>query len=392
MTRTSRIIACLACLASVVSVSSVQTVSARAAVSASSETFADYSMMFQSQRRAGQFYSGGAVAGNWTWEPQSATQSYIDWGTNDRENYIQQGNWVMIDGWWGNGTYYTERVTQELICDASGQNCSPLPSSGGLQHYVQWSVPSGSYMLKAWGTITEQSSGKFFDFGHTQIWSGPQTCSNQYLGSQTCIKQWESWWDNNGQPGQPITRKLERDNFLARGIGMAFTVLQYYPSSWRADLRSYWDLPGPGATITLSNELSGRCLDADLNTIGSNGTRVQLWDCNGQPQQKWYIDQYASQSGTIWQVLRNVASGRCLDADLNSIQTNGTYVQLWDCNGQPQQEWRNVIALQNQFSQAGPMLGRCLDADTNTIGGNGTRVQLWDCNAQNQQNWLYAYA
>lgn len=32
---------------------------------------------------------------------------------------------------------------------------------------------------------------------------------------------------------------------------------------------------------------SGRCIDADLNTIGGNGTRVQLWDCNSQPQQDW---------------------------------------------------------------------------------------------------------
>lgn len=32
---------------------------------------------------------------------------------------------------------------------------------------------------------------------------------------------------------------------------------------------------------------SGRCLDADLNTIGGNGTTVQLWDCNSQPQQQW---------------------------------------------------------------------------------------------------------
>ena len=29
----------------------------------------------------------------------------------------------------------------------------------------------------------------------------------------------------------------------------------------------------------------GRCLDADLNTISSNGTKVQLWDSNSSVQQ-----------------------------------------------------------------------------------------------------------
>jgi len=32
---------------------------------------------------------------------------------------------------------------------------------------------------------------------------------------------------------------------------------------------------------------NGKCLDADLNTINANGTKVQLWDCNSTPQQTW---------------------------------------------------------------------------------------------------------
>jgi len=86
------------------------------------------------------------------------------------------------------------------------------------------------------------------------------------------------------------------------------------------------------ATVVLRSSLNGRCLDADLNTIGRNGTKIQLWNCNNQPQQGWVLDQ----NGAISSVRD---PGRCLDADLNTIGGNGTKVQLWDCNDQRQQNW-----------------------------------------------------
>jgi hypothetical protein len=129
---------------------------------------------------------------------------------------------------------------------------------------------------------------------------------------------------------------------------------------------------------------SGRCVDADLNTIGSNGTKVQLWDCNRSAQQNWIL--YGD--GTI----RSSKNGKCLDADLNTIGSNGTKVQLWDCNGKLQQKWSisggTTSATHRIVSQ---YTYRCVDADLNTIGGNGTKVQLWDCNSQPQQGWRTLY-
>jgi hypothetical protein len=131
--------------------------------------------------------------------------------------------------------------------------------------------------------------------------------------------------------------------------------------------------------MNISNADSPRCLDADLNTIGGNGTKVQLWDCNGQTQQYWLL----TPSGSGYQI-RNERSGRCLDADTNTAQFNGGRVQLWDCNGQRQQQWivtgrlieDNAIEIDQLYT---PYDNRCLDADLNTIGGNGTKVQVWDC-------------
>ncbi|MFE0155773.1 STAS domain-containing protein [Nonomuraea sp. NPDC059007] len=207
------------------------------------ENYGEYSRM--SVRSAGQFWADGKAAGQWAWKPQSSTTSGISWGDpatwppDSSETFIREGDWVMLDGWADNGTYYKLRITKEQIGDGRCQNLQTLATTG-RQHYVKWDIPSQPYCLKAWGTLTEESSGKVVSFGHTQIWSPPAPCSNPHYGTQTCIKQWESWWDDQSAPGKPITRKLERDQYIARDIGMAFTIMQYYPKQWRADLRSHW--------------------------------------------------------------------------------------------------------------------------------------------------------
>lgn len=236
-----RVLIRVAVLAAVVTLVTATTAAPAAAAPA---TYGEFSRIFE--RGAGQYWSEGQVAGQWAWSPATEGESGISWGDprtwppDSAERFIRSGDWILLDGWKDNGTYYTQRITRELVGDASCQDLQPLPADGGRQHYVRWTIPDHGYCLKAWGTITEQSSGKTIDFGHTQIWSAPAPCGNQYLGAQTCVKQWESWWDNRGRPGQPIERRLERDQHIARGIGMAFSIQQYHPRPWRAELRYHW--------------------------------------------------------------------------------------------------------------------------------------------------------
>ncbi|GAA1296866.1 RICIN domain-containing protein [Saccharothrix xinjiangensis] len=70
----------------------------------------------------------------------------------------------------------------------------------------------------------------------------------------------------------------------------------------------------------------GQCLDADSRN-GGNGTRVQVWRCNGTSQQVWIAEG--------WQLKNERFPGMCLDADLNGGGANGTRLQLWRCNGEP---------------------------------------------------------
>ena len=120
------------------------------------------------------------------------------------------------------------------------------------------------------------------------------------------------------------------------------------------------------------------CLDAADNQGGVNGSPIQVWTCRGTANQQWTAEPDGS--------LRSVAYGRCLDA-VNGGQANGTRLQLWDCLGDPQQDWVGPP----QPNGGGPVIGlgseRCLDV-TNAGISPGARPQLWDCLGDAQQQWL----
>jgi hypothetical protein len=116
---------------------------------------------------------------------------------------------------------------------------------------------------------------------------------------------------------------------------------------------------------------SGRCVDVPGGTT-TNGTQVQLWDCQGQTGQSW-----THTSGRQFQVYGN----KCLDAS-GQGRTNGTQVIIWDCNGQANQQW-NVNA---NGTITGVQSGLCLDA-TGAATTNGTRLVLWSCHGGANQQW-----
>jgi hypothetical protein len=75
---------------------------------------------------------------------------------------------------------------------------------------------------------------------------------------------------------------------------------------------------------------AGKCLDVNAPDQSLNGGKVQVWDCNGSPQQTWALNGRSIKS----------AAGKCLDVHAPDQNTNGARVQVWDCNGSPQQAWR----------------------------------------------------
>ena len=72
---------------------------------------------------------------------------------------------------------------------------------------------------------------------------------------------------------------------------------------------------------------SGRCLDVTNAGIPPIA-RPQLWDCLGDAQQQWLLEDPQ---------LR-VYGDKCPDAARDG-RTNGTPVQIWYRSGAPQQQW-----------------------------------------------------
>ncbi|MCA1219651.1 arabinofuranosidase catalytic domain-containing protein [Streptomyces sp. 8L] len=126
---------------------------------------------------------------------------------------------------------------------------------------------------------------------------------------------------------------------------------------------------GPQGTITGPG---GKCVDVAADDTGTDGSAVQLWDCQTYAEDQYWTHQSNGSLSTI---------GHCLDINGNGT-ANGTQVELWDCNGVGGQKW----VQQSDGSLLNPQSGRCLDSPSGATA-NGTRLQIWDCNGSSAQKF-----
>jgi hypothetical protein len=143
-------------------------------------------------------------------------------------------------------------------------------------------------------------------------------------------------------------------------------------------LLSFVATPSASASSTgqLMSYWNRKCLDADLNSVSGPYIRVQMWDCNGWDNQRWYI----AGNG----IIRNVHfNNTCLDIKTEPPY-NGDSAVVHPCFGNSTQNW---YYYKGGFSNEGPpALTYCLDADMNQ-NWNGGNVQVWACNGWSNQVW-----
>ncbi|GAA2973512.1 endo-1,4-beta-xylanase [Streptomyces enissocaesilis] len=125
--------------------------------------------------------------------------------------------------------------------------------------------------------------------------------------------------------------------------------------------------PSPGSG-QIKGVGSGRCLDVP-GTSTTDGTQVNLWDCNNRTNQQWAY----TAAGEL-----RVYGNKCLDA-----AGTGTKVQIYSCWGGDNQKWR----LNSDGSIVGVQSGLCLDATANGTA-NGTLIQLYSCSNGSNQRWI----
>ncbi|WP_215448220.1 non-reducing end alpha-L-arabinofuranosidase family hydrolase [Streptomyces sp. ATCC 21386] len=130
--------------------------------------------------------------------------------------------------------------------------------------------------------------------------------------------------------------------------------------------------PAEAATTSaVRGVASNRCLDVP-GASQTDGTNVQIWDCNGGTNQRWTLTD--NNQLTVY-------GNKCLDVP-NHATTAGTRPVIWSCNGGANQQWRanadgTIVAVES---------GLCLDV-SGGASANSTAVQLWDCNGGNNQKW-----
>ncbi len=127
----------------------------------------------------------------------------------------------------------------------------------------------------------------------------------------------------------------------------------------------------PSGASELRGVGSNRCLDV-TGASQTSGTEVEIWDCNGQSNQRWT---YTS-SGEL-----RVYGNKCLDV-YNRGTADGTSVIIWDCNGQDNQQWR----LNSDGTITAVGANKCLDV-SGAGTANGTKVQIWTCHGGTNQRW-----
>jgi hypothetical protein len=125
----------------------------------------------------------------------------------------------------------------------------------------------------------------------------------------------------------------------------------------------------PGGTSALRGVGSNRCLDVS-GASQANGAQAQIWDCNGQPNQQW--------TPTSTSELR-VYGTKCLDVN-GAGTADGTAVIIWSCNGQNNQKWR--LNADGTITAVGA--NKCLDVAGTA---NGTKARIWTCNGGAGQRW-----
>ncbi len=130
------------------------------------------------------------------------------------------------------------------------------------------------------------------------------------------------------------------------------------------------DLPPAPPGEPLRGVGSNRCVDVPGFST-TNGTQLDLWDCNQGGNQSWNWS--ASKELTIY-------GNKCMEVG-GTGTTAGDPVIITDCSGATKQQW-NLNANQTVTSIANPAL--CLNAGGT---GNGAAVDVRTCDGSSNQAW-----
>ncbi|MEV4344529.1 PHB depolymerase family esterase [Actinoplanes sp. NPDC049596] len=271
----------------------------------------------------------------------------------------------------------------------SGVPAGCFATSDGSMWNSQCSGGNVIRTAQQWGdTARAMYPGYTGAYPRMQLWHGTTDTTLAYPNFGEEIKQWTNLHGlsqtpaSTDRPQSSWTRTRYGDTgtqATVEGISISGVGHQLPMSGQIAYAISFLGLdqsstpptspPPSGSANRIVGTQSGRCIDVP-NAARTNGTRVQLYDCNGQANQQWTYT--ASKQLQVY-------GSMCLDAAGSS---NASAVQIYACNGQSNQQW-NVNA---GGAITGVQSGRCLDVWGTA---NGQQIQIYDCNGRPNQQFTY---
>ncbi|GGU36535.1 RICIN domain-containing protein [Lentzea flava] len=110
------------------------------------------------------------------------------------------------------------------------------------------------------------------------------------------------------------------------------------PAQAAAEPVTFFKFYGSGTGGKLYFPGTDKCLDAALEEIDRDGGKVQMWTCGfGGDEQEWRFEH--SSDPYEGSLIINVANGKCLDVALEEIDLEGGKVQMYQCTGGIEQRW-----------------------------------------------------
>ena len=155
------------------------------------------------------------------------------------------------------------------------------------------------------------------------------------------------------------------EGVMTTGYASASTEAAVQANIVAADYAAGGTASGP----IVSGKDSSECVD-DTAGSSANGTSIELWDCNGEFNQDWTVES----NGTLQ------VNGKCMDIT-GADYTNGTLIELYTCNGGANQVWEAEGG-----TLVNPASGKCLDDPAGSTT-EGTQLDLWTCNGGTNQKW-----
>ncbi|KOV87152.1 hypothetical protein ADL03_07135 [Nocardia sp. NRRL S-836] len=106
--------------------------------------------------------------------------------------------------------------------------------------------------------------------------------------------------------------------------------------------------PGGTSCCQLINQASQKCMDAgDPGNSGQlfNGQDVGVFPCKVSTPTNQNFRYQSPPSGSLGYAEIHASQGKCVEIRVNPNNPTaqpgvGTKIQLWDCNGQPWQQWK----------------------------------------------------